>query len=94
MEVSFILDEAWRMTKLEKSAYKIGEIARQGRKKSLIFAISTQQFTDLDKTLDDESKLTELFDTKIIMGMSKTAAEKTGAALDLTADEIDRIKKL
>jgi len=87
-----LLDEAWRMTKLEKSAYKIGEIARQGRKKSLIFCIATQQFTDLDKALDDESKLTELFDTKIIMGMSKTAAEKTGAALDLTADEIERIK--
>jgi len=87
-----LLDEAWRMTKLEKSAYKIGEIARQGRKKSLIFAIATQQFTDLDKALDDESKLTELFDTKIIMGMSKTAAEKTGQALDLTADEIDRVK--
>jgi len=87
-----LLDEAWRMTKLEKSAYKIGEIARQGRKKSLIFAIATQQFTDLDKALDDESKLTELFDTKIIMGMSKTAAEKTGMALDLTPDEIERVK--
>ena len=87
-----LLDEAWRMTKIPKSAYKIGEIARQGRKKSLIFAISTQQFTDLDKSLEDESKLTELFDTKIIMGMSKTAAEKTGAALDLTDDEIERIK--
>ncbi len=87
-----LLDEAWRMTKIAKSAYKIGEIGRQGRKKSLIFAISTQQFTDLDKSLDDESKLTELFDTKIIMGMSKTAAEKTGVALDLTADEIERVK--
>ena len=87
-----LLDEAWRMTKLAKSAYKIGEIGRQGRKKSLIFAISTQQFTDLDKSLDDESKLTELFDTKIIMGMSKTAAEKTGMALDLTPDEIERVK--
>lgn len=87
-----LLDEAWRMTKIVKSSYKIGEIARQGRKKSLIFAVSTQQFSDLDKSLDDESKLTELFDTKIIMGMAKTASENTGKALDLTQDEIERIK--
>ena len=86
-----LLDEAWRMTKLRQSAKKIGEIARQGRKRSLIFAISTQQFTDLDRALDDESKLTELFDTKIIMQMSQSAAAATGSALDLTETEVEAI---
>ena len=90
---SIDFDEAWRMTKKKQTAYKIGEIARQGRKISLFFLVASQFFTDLDGSLDDEdSKLTELFDTKIIMGMAKTAAEKTGKALDLTPDEIERIK--
>jgi len=86
-----LLDEAWKMTKLDASIKKIGEIARQGRKKSLIFALSTQSFGDLDRAMDDESKLTELFDTKIIMQMSQSAAKQTGNALGLTDDEIERI---
>ena len=86
-----LLDEAWRMTKLKQSIKKIGDMARQGRKRSLIFAISTQQFGDLDRALDDDSKLTELFDTKIIMQMSQSAALSTGKALDLTDSEIELI---
>jgi len=54
-----LLDEAWRMTKLSQSAQKIGEITRQGRKRSLVFAVITQQFTDLDKIMDEQSKITE-----------------------------------
>jgi len=38
-----LLDEAWIMTKIQQSLKKMGEIARQGKKKSLIFAVSTQQ---------------------------------------------------
>ena len=87
-----LLDEAWKMKQIKRASAKVGEIARQGRKKSLIFALSTQTFSDLDVALDDDSKLTELFDTKIIMQMSQTAARKTGEALDLTEDEIERIE--
>jgi len=86
-----LLDEAWRMTKIEQSIKKIGEMARQGRKRSLIFAVSTQQFSDMDRALEDDSKLTELFDTKIVMQMSQSAARSTGAALELTGKEIERI---
>ena len=90
-----LLDEAWRMTKIRQSIKKIGEMARQGRKRSLIFAVSTQQFSDMDRALDDgsssSSRLTELFDTKIIMQMSQSAARSTGAALDLTDREIEQI---
>ncbi len=53
--------------------------------------ISTQTFNDLDMAMEDGSRLTELFDTKIIMQMSQTAARNTGKALDLTDDEIERI---
>ncbi|MCJ8307335.1 MAG: hypothetical protein HRU07_09830 [Nitrosopumilus sp.] len=85
-------DEAWRMTKRRNTAYKVGEIARQIRKLSGIFVVATQFFTDLDGSIDDnESKVTELFDTKIVMGMARTAAKNTGNALDLTDDEIERI---
>ena len=87
-----LLDEAWKMKQIKRASAKVGEIARQGRKKSLIFALSTQTFSDLDVALDDDSKLTKLFDTKIIMQMSQTAARKTGEALDLTEDEIERIE--
>jgi len=45
----------------------------------------------LDKALGDDSKLTELFDTKVIMQMSQSAAEKTGESLNLTEDEIERV---
>ena len=86
-----LLDEAWRVTKIRQSILKIGEIARQGRKRSLIFAVSTQQFSDLDKALADESKLTELFDTKIVMQLSQSAAKLAGVALDLTDLEVERI---
>jgi len=86
-----LLDEAWRMTKIEQSVKKIGEMARQGRKKSLIFAVSTQQFSDMDRALDDDSRLTELFDTKIIMQMSQSAARRTGQSLELTDAEVERI---
>ena len=86
-----LLDEAWRMTKIQQSIRKIGEMARQGRKRSLIFAVSTQQFSDMDRALDDESRLTELFDTKIIMQLSQSAARSTAVALDLTDVEIERI---
>lgn len=86
-----LLDEAWRMTKIQQSIKKIGEMARQGRKRSLIFAVSTQQFSDMDRALDDESKLTELFDTKMIMQLSQSAAKSAGRALDLTDREVERI---
>ena len=86
-----LLDEAWRMTKIDHSIRKIGEMARQGRKRSLIFAVSTQQFSDMDRALDDESRLTELFDTKIIMQMSQSAARVMGAALGLTGSEVERV---
>ena len=86
-----LLDEAWRMTKIGHSVRKIGEMARQGRKRSLIFAVSTQQFSDMDRALDDESRLTELFDTKIIMQMSQSAARVMGAALGLTGSEVERV---
>ena len=86
-----LLDEAWRMTKIDHSIRKIGEMARQGRKRSLIFAVSTQQFSDMDRALDDESRLTELFDTKVIMQMSQSAARVMGAALGLTESEIERV---
>ena len=86
-----LLDEAWRVTKIEQSIRKIGEIARQGRKRSLIFAVSTQQFSDMDRALADESRLTELFDTKVVMQLSQSAAKAAGAALDLTEREIERI---
>ena len=86
-----LLDEAWRMTKLDHSIRKIGEMARQGRKRSLIFAVSTQQFSDMDRALDDESRLTELFDTKVIMQMSQSAARVMGAALGLTGSEVERV---
>ncbi len=85
-------DEAWKMKSIKHSAAKVGEIAREGRKKSLIFAVSTQTFSDLDDVMDDGSRLTELFDTKIIMQMSKTAAENTGQALNLTDEEIERVE--
>ena len=86
-----LLDEAWRMTKIDHSIRKIGEMARQGRKRSLIFAVSTQQFSDMDRALDDESRLTELFDTKVIMQMSQSAARTMGAALGLTESEVERV---
>jgi len=86
-----LLDEAWRMTKLSQSAQKIGEITRQGRKRSLVFAVITQQFTDLDKIMDEQSKITDLFDTKIIMQLGNTAAKGVGDALDLTEMEIEKI---
>ena len=86
-----LLDEAWRMTKLGHSIRKIGEMARQGRKRSLIFAVSTQQFSDMDRALDDESRLTELFDTKVIMQMPQSAARVMGAALGLTESEVERV---
>ena len=86
-----LLDEAWRMTKIDHSIRKIGEMARQGRKRSLIFAVSTQQFSDMDRALDDESRLTELFDTKIIMQMSQSAARTMGRALGLTGSEVERV---
>lgn len=86
-----LLDEAWRMTKMEQSILKIGEIARQGRKRSLIFAVSTQQFSDMDRALADESRLTELFDTKIVMQLSQSAARAASKAMELTDREMDRI---
>lgn len=84
-------DEAWKMKSIKASSAKVGEIAREIRKISGIFGISTQTFSDLDTVMDDGSRLTELFDTKIIMQMSQTAARNTGKALDLTNDEIERI---
>ncbi|MCJ8307362.1 MAG: hypothetical protein HRU07_09975 [Nitrosopumilus sp.] len=85
-------DEAWKMKKYKQASAKVGDIARQGRKISLINMLSTQTFSDLDIAMDDDSRLTELFDTKIIMHMSETAAKKTGKALDLTDLEIERIE--
>lgn len=86
-----LLDEAWRVTKMQQSTQKIGEMSREGRKRSLILAISTQQFSDMDRALADESKLTELFDTKIIMQMPQSAARLAGRALDLTDREVESI---
>ena len=87
-----LLEEAWRMTKLPLSGQKIAEIAREGRKRSLIFAVCTQLFSDLDGVMDQQSKITDLFDTKIIMHSAPTAAKEIGKALDLQPIEIERIE--
>ena len=87
-----LLEEAWRMTKLPLSGQKIAEIARQGRKRSLIFAVCTQLFSDLDSVMDKQSKITDLFDTKIILQSAPTAAKEIGKALDLQPIEIERIE--
>ncbi len=87
-----LLEEAWRMTKLPLSGQKIAEIAREGRKRSLIFAVCTQLFSDLDSVMDSQSKVTDLFETKIVMNLAPTAAKEVGAALDLQPIEIERIE--
>ena len=100
MEISLIggnalilfLEEAWRMTKLKRSGQKIAEIAREIRKRSGIFAVCTQLFSDLDSVMDSQSKVTDLFETKIVMNLAPTAAKEVGKALDLQPIEIERIE--
>ena len=87
-----LLEEAWRLTKLSLSGQMIAEIAREIRKRSGIFAVCTQLFSDLDSVMDSQSKVTDLFETKIIMNSAPTAAKEIGAALDLQPIEIERIK--
>jgi len=87
-----LLEEAWRLTKLPLSGQKIAEIAREIRKRSGMFAVCTQLFSDLDKVMDQQSKITDLFDTKIIMQSAPTAAKEIGKALDLEPIEIERIE--
>ncbi len=87
-----LLEEAWRMTKLKLSGQKIAEIAREIRKRSGIFAVCTQLFSDLDSVMDSQSKVTDLFETKIVMNLAPTAAKEVGKALDLQPIEIERIE--
>lgn len=42
--------------------------------------------------MDQQSKITDLFDTKIILGSAPTAAKEIGKALDLQPIEIERIE--
>lgn len=87
-----LLDEAWRLTKLKESSQKLGEITRQGRKRSLIFNVITQNYNDLDSIMSVDSKVVDLFDTKIIMQLGNTAAKSVRKALDLEDADEERIE--
>lgn len=51
----------------------------------------TQTYTDIDRVMPDESKITDLVDTKIIMKSGRSAAKEIGKALDLQPSDVDAI---
>ena len=89
-----VIDEAWRMFKMPRTAKYIDMIVRMGRKQNIMFVFISQRVEDISE--DSEGGTGKIIDniaTKIMLGLNQQAAEKAREVLNLSENETSNLKR-
>ncbi|WP_316505588.1 VirB4 family type IV secretion system protein [Nitrosopumilus sp.] len=89
-----VIDEAWRMFKMPRTAKYIDMIVRMGRKLNIMFVFISQRVEDIsEESQGGIGKIIDNIATKIMLGLNEQAAEKAKEVLNLSEKETENLKR-
>ena len=88
-----VIDEAWRMFKMPRTAKYIDMIVRMGRKMNIMFVFVSQRVDDIAADSGGIGKIIDNMATKIMLGLNEQAADDAKSVLKLSEHERDYLTK-
>ena len=88
-----VIDEAWRMFKMPRTAKYIDMIVRMGRKMNIMFVFVSQRVDDIASDSGGIGKIIDNMATKIMLGLNEQAADDAKNVLKLSEHERDYLTK-
>jgi len=88
-----VIDEAWRMFKMPRTAKYIDMIVRMGRKVNIMFVFVSQRVDDISSDSGGIGKIIDNMATKIMLGLGEQAADDARDVLKLSETERDYLTK-
>ena len=88
-----VIDEAWRMFKMPRTAKYIDMIVRMGRKVNIMFVFVSQRVDDISSDSGGIGKIIDNMATKIMLGLGEQAADDARDVLKLSDTERDYLAK-
>ncbi|MDH3203910.1 MAG: ATP-binding protein, partial [Nitrosopumilus sp.] len=88
-----VIDEAWRMFKMPRTAKYIDMIVRMGRKVNIMFVFVSQRVDDISSDSGGIGKIIDNMATKIMLGLGEQAADTAREVLKLSDTERDHLTK-
>ena len=88
-----VIDEAWRMFKMPRTAKYIDMIVRMGRKINIMFVFVSQRVDDIAADSGGIGKIIDNMATKIMLGLNEQAADDAKEVLKLSEHERDYLTK-
>ena len=89
-----VIDEAWRMFKMPRTAKYIDMIVRMGRKLNIMFVFISQRVEDIsEESQGGIGKIIDNIATKIMLGLNEQAAQKAKEVLNLSEKETENLKR-
>jgi len=89
-----VVDEAWRMFKMPRTAKYIDLIVRMGRKLNIMFVFISQRVEDIsEESQGGIGKIIDNIATKIMLGLNEQAAQKAKKVLNLSEKETENLKR-
>ena len=88
-----VIDEAWRMFKMPRTAKYIDMIVRMGRKVNIMFVFVSQRVDDISSDSGGIGKIIDNMATKIMLGLGEQAADDARDVLKLSEHERDYLTK-
>ena len=88
-----VIDEAWRMFKMPRTAKYIDMIVRMGRKMNIMFVFVSQRVDDIAADSGGIGKIIDNMATKIMLGLNEQAADDAKDVLKLSEHERDYLTK-
>ena len=88
-----VIDEAWRMFKMPRTAKYIDMIVRMGRKMNIMFVFVSQRVDDIAADSGGIGKIIDNMATKIMLGLNEQAADDAKEVLKLSEHERDYLTK-
>jgi len=88
-----VIDEAWRMFKMPRTAKYVDMIVRMGRKVNIMFVFVSQRVDDVASDSGGIGKIIDNMATKIMLGLNEQAADDAREVLKLSETERDYLTK-
>ena len=88
-----VIDEAWRMFKMPRTAKYIDMVVRMGRKMNIMFVFVSQRVDDIASDSSGIGKIIDNMATKIMLGLNEQAADDARDVLKLSEHERDHLTK-
>ncbi|MDH3394754.1 MAG: ATP-binding protein [Nitrosopumilus sp.] len=88
-----VIDEAWRMFKMPRTAKYIDMIVRMGRKVNIMFVFVSQRVDDIASDAGAIGKIIDNMATKIMLMVNEQAADTAREVLNLSEIERDYLTK-